>query len=73
MSEFEIEVDKLSEDFFELLEGKVIDEHINKIKKEKKVTIEILKELLDLGDAHYQKYQLKEAEIVYLSYTGLCP
>lgn len=36
MSEFEIEVDKLSEDFFELLEGKVIDEHINKIKKEKK-------------------------------------
>ncbi|EID0733671.1 regulator [Vibrio parahaemolyticus] len=73
MSEFDIEVNKLSEDFFELLEGKVIDEHINKIKKEKKVTIEILKELLDLGDTHYQRYHLKEAEIIYLAYTCLCP
>ncbi|HEJ2469072.1 TPA: tol-pal system YbgF family protein [Vibrio cholerae] len=73
MNEFEVETHKLSEDFFELLEGKVIEEHINKIKKEKKITIEILKELLDLADSLYQKYQLKEAEIIYLAYTGLCP
>lgn len=51
----------------------MIEEHINKIKKEKKITIEILKELLDLADSLYQKYQLKEAEIIYLAYTGLCP
>ncbi|HFG1863557.1 TPA: regulator [Vibrio cholerae] len=73
MNEFEVETHKLSEDFFELLEGKVIEKHINKIKKEKKITIEILKELLDLADSLYQKYQLKEAEIIYLAYTGLCP
>ncbi|HEJ2451914.1 TPA: regulator [Vibrio cholerae] len=73
MNEFEVETHKLSNDFFELLEGKVIEEHINKIKKEKKITIEILKELLDLADSLYQKYQLKEAEIIYLAYTGLCP
>ncbi|MCD1246014.1 regulator [Vibrio cholerae] len=73
MNEFEVETHKLSEDFFELLEEKVIEEHINKIKKEKKITIEILKELLDLADSLYQKYQLKEAEIIYLAYTGLCP
>ncbi|HDZ9470990.1 TPA: regulator [Vibrio cholerae] len=73
MNEFEVETHKLSEDFFELLEGKVIEEHINKIKKEKKITIEILKELLDLADSLYQKYQLKEAEIIFLAYTGLCP
>ncbi|GIA96942.1 putative two-component response regulator [Vibrio cholerae] len=73
MNEFEVETHKLSDDFFELLEGKVIEEHINKIKKEKKITIEILKELLDLADSLYQKYQLKEAEIIYLAYTGLCP
>lgn len=73
MNEFEVETHKLSEGFFELLEGKVIEEHINKIKKEKKITIEILKELLDLADSLYQKYQLKEAEIIYLAYTGLCP
>lgn len=73
MNEFEVETHKLSEDFFELLEGKVIEEHINKIKNEKKITIEILKELLDLADSLYQKYQLKEAEIIYLAYTGLCP
>ncbi|EGR0608694.1 regulator [Vibrio cholerae] len=73
MNEFEVETHKLSEDFFELLEGKVIEEHINKIKKEKKITIEILKELLDLADSLYQKYQLKEAEIIYLAYAGLCP
>ncbi|MGT3815400.1 regulator [Vibrio cholerae] len=73
MNEFEVGTHKLSEDFFELLEGKVIEEHINKIKKEKKITIEILKELLDLADSLYQKYQLKEAEIIYLAYTGLCP
>ncbi|BCK07053.1 TPA: regulator [Vibrio cholerae] len=73
MNEFEVETHKLSDDLFELLEGKVIEEHINKIKKEKKITIEILKELLDLADSLYQKYQLKEAEIIYLAYTGLCP
>ncbi|ENM5732251.1 regulator [Vibrio mimicus] len=73
MNDFEVETHKLSDDFFELLEGKVIEEHINKIKKEKKITIEILKELLDLADSLYQKYQLKEAEIIYLAYTGLCP
>ncbi len=73
MNEFEVETHKLSDDFFELLEGKVIEEYINKIKKEKKITIEILKELLDLADSLYQKYQLKEAEIIYLAYTGLCP
>ncbi|HGS4861531.1 regulator [Vibrio cholerae] len=73
MNEFEVETHKLSEDFFELLEGKVIEEHINKIKNEKKITIEILKELLDLADSLYKKYQLKEAEIIYLAYTGLCP
>lgn len=70
MNEFEVETHKLSDDLFELLEGKVIEEHINKIKKEKKITIEILKELLDLADSLYQKYQLKEAEIIYLAYTG---
>ncbi|EGR2040874.1 regulator [Vibrio cholerae] len=73
MNEFGVETHKLSEDFFELLEGKMIEEHINKIKKDKKITIEILKELLDLADSLYQKYQLKEAEIIYLAYTGLCP
>ncbi|EMG6783493.1 regulator [Vibrio cholerae] len=73
MNEFEVEIHKLSEDFFELLEGKVVEEHINKIKNEKKITIEILKDVLDLADSFYQKYQLKEAEIIYLAYTGLCP
>ncbi|GHW44612.1 putative two-component response regulator [Vibrio cholerae] len=73
MNKFEFGTHYLPECFFELLEGKVIDDHINKIKKEKKITIEILKDLLDLADSLYQKYQLKEAEIIYLSYTGLCP
>ncbi|WP_188014110.1 regulator [Photobacterium damselae] len=73
MNEFKIKEDNLSEDFFALLEGKIIEEHIKKIKKEKKITIEILKELLDLGASFYQKYQLKEAEIIYLAYTILCP
>lgn len=73
MSEFDVDIKNISDDFFDLLDGKVIEAHINKIKKEKKITIEILQELLELGDSFYNKYQLKEAEIVYLSYTGLCP
>lgn len=46
MNEFEVETHKLSEDFFELLEGKVIEEHINKIKKRKKSQLRFLKSCL---------------------------
>ncbi|MDN3612039.1 tetratricopeptide repeat protein [Vibrio ostreicida] len=68
-----IKFGKAGEEFFTLLDGKLVEQELANLRKSKKVTITQLKSIFDLGVEFYNQFQFKEAEIVFSAYTSLNP
>ncbi|ASU22429.1 regulator [Vibrio qinghaiensis] len=73
MKEVKIDFNTSDEESLALLDSKSIEHKLSKLRQSKKVTIDELKKIFDLGVRFYNELQFKEAEIVFSSYTSLNP
>lgn len=60
-------------DEFSLLDCRSIERKLEKLRQSKKVTVEQLKEIYDLGVEFYNQFQFKEAEVIFSAYSSLNP
>ncbi|AYV25047.1 CDC27 family protein [Vibrio mediterranei] len=73
MKDQEIKFGKIGDEFFSLLDGKIVETELAKLRKSKNITINQLKSIFDVGVFFYNNLQFKEAEIIFCSYVGLNP
>ncbi|EGR3963945.1 regulator, partial [Vibrio cholerae] len=63
----------LEEDFFELLEGRLYSERLKEIRKKENISVETLMAIYALGEEFYNRFLMKEAEVIFTAYMALCP
>ncbi|EGQ7900615.1 regulator [Vibrio parahaemolyticus] len=63
----------LEEDFFELLEGRLYSERLKEIRKKENISVETLMAIYALGEEFYNRFLMKEAEVIFSAYMALCP
>ncbi|TVU76868.1 regulator [Vibrio tasmaniensis] len=73
MKNKKIEFGKSGDEFFSLLDGKMVEHELAKLRKSKKITTTQLKSVFELGVEFYNKFQFKEAEIIFSAYCALNP
>ena len=68
-----IEFGKSGDEFYSLLDGKMIEQEIASLRKSEKITTNQLKTIFELGVGFYNNFQFKEAEIIFAAYSSLNP
>lgn len=61
------------EEFYTLLEKNMIEKEIAAIRRSSRLSVPQLKAIFDMGVDFYNKFQFKEAEIVFSAYSALNP
>lgn len=68
-----IDLGETGEEFYALLENKMVEQEIAAIRRSSKVSISQLKAIFQMGVEFYNQFQFKEAEIVFSAYSALNP
>lgn len=66
-------IGETGEEFYALLEGKLVEQEIAAIRQSNKVSISQLKAIFQMGVEFYNQFQFKEAEIIFSAYSALNP
>jgi len=68
-----IHLGETGEEFYALLEDKMVEQEIAAIRRASKVSISQLKGIFQMGVEFYNQFQFKEAEIIFSAYSALNP
>ena len=68
-----IDLGETGEEFYALLENKMVEQEIAAIRRSSKVSISQLKAIFQMGVEFYNQFQFKEAEIIFSAYSALNP
>ena len=68
-----IDLGETGEEFYALLENKMVELEIAAIRRSSKVSISQLKAIFQMGVEFYNQFQFKEAEIIFSAYSALNP
>ena len=68
-----IDLGETGEEFYALLEDKMVEQEIAAIRRSSKVSISQLKAIFQMGVEFYNQFQFKEAEIIFSAYSALNP
>ena len=68
-----IDLGETGEEFYALLENKMVEQEIAAIRRSSKVSISQLKGIFQMGVEFYNQFQFKEAEIIFSAYSALNP